>query len=104
MTVMLNFWVTDSHSRTVYFSRIRANHVVAAENEAVQMICNIAGVDRDSFKSIELLQSVFGVSGWRSTMQPNEVYILELWRSGKGYSYHWQIAETDSNQLAPTIY
>lgn len=101
---MLNYWVTDSQYRTIYFSRIRAKHDVAAENETVAMICDIAGVDRDSFKSIELLQSVFGVSGWRSTMRPNEVYILELWRKGKGYSHHWQITETDTNELAPTIY
>lgn len=104
MATMLNFWVTDSRYRTVYFSRIRAAHDVAAQNETIAMICNIAGVDRDSFDSIELIQSVFGVTGWRSTMRPEEVYILELWRSGKGYSYHWQITETTSNELEPTIY
>ena len=104
MTTMLNFWVTDSHYRTVYFSRIRAAHSVAAENETVQMICDIAGVDRDSYDSIELLQAVFGVSGWRSTMRPSEVYIYDAWRSGKGYSYHWQITESVSSELTPSIY
>lgn len=104
MATMLNFWVTDSKSRTIYFSRIRANHDVAAENETIAMLCNIAGVNRDSFDSIDLIESVFGVSGWRSTMQPNEVYIYQDWKQGKGYSYHWQITETESSNLKPTIY
>lgn len=104
MATMLNFWVTDSKSRTIYFSRIRAKHDVAAENETIQMICNIAGVDRDSFKTIDLLQSVFGVSGWYSNMRINEVYILKQWKRGIGYDYHWQITETASNELTPTIY
>ena len=104
MATMLNFWVTDQNNRTVYFSRIRANHDVAAENETISMLCNIAGVDRDSFKAIDLLQTVFGVSGWRSTMRPNEVYLYYMFERGVGYTYHWQITETDTNELAPTIY
>lgn len=104
MATMLNFWVTDQNNRTIYFSRIRANHDVAAENETISMLCNIAGVNRDSFDSIDLIESVFGVSGWRSTMQPNEVYTYQEWRSGKGNSYHWQITETDTTTLKPTIY
>lgn len=104
MATMLNTWVTDSRNRTIYFSRNRANHTVAAESETIAMLCDIAGVDRDSFKSIELLQSVFGVSGWSSTMRPHEVYIYDAWHSGRGYSYHWQITETTSNELKPTIY
>lgn len=104
MATMLNYWVTDSRYRTIYFSRIRAAHDVAAENETIATICDIAGVDRDSYKSIELMQSVFGVSGWRSTMRPNEVYIYNNCRNGKGYSHHWQITETPTNDLTPTIY
>lgn len=101
---MLNFWVTDQNNRTVYSSRIRAAHDVAAENETIAMLCNIAGVDRDSFKSIDLLETVFGVSGWRSTMQPNEVYLYCMFERGVGHTYHWQITETESSELEPTIY
>lgn len=104
MATMLNFWVTDDSNRTVYFSRIRVAHDVAAENETIAMICNIAGVDRDSFDSIELIQSVFGVSSWRSTMRPNQAYIYYHHVKGKVYICYWQITETTSNELKPTIY
>lgn len=101
---MLNFWVDDSHCRTIYFSRIRAAHDVAAENETISMLCNIAGVNRDSYESIELLETVFGVGGWRSTMRPNQAYIYYHHSHGEVYTYYWQITETDTNELAPTIY